>query len=385
MHGPPGAEVEIDGRRCLYFAGTAYLGLQGDPEVVRAACEAAQRYGVGAATTRTGFGNQPPTLDAEAAAARYFGQPAAIYFPSGYSAPEALVACLADPFQTIFVDEQSHYAVHDAARAAGRRTLTFRHRDPADLRARLRAELNADERPVVLSDGVFAASGRVAPVSDYLQVLAKYPGAALCLDDAHGVGVLGEHGRGTFEHFGVPPEHINNPTVKAGGPGAGAGTVPGSGAGLYACGTLSKALGGYGGIIAGSASFVERLRTTSHHYHGTSAPPAPIAAASARALQLLMEDPSPRLRLRHNTAALRAGLLRIGLDIDEQPTPVVALDLGDAELMRRVQRKLMERAIAIAYLRYAGTSEQGALRIAVSALHTPEMIDHLVSRLRESL
>src|SRR5687767_5826866 len=98
MQGPPGAEVMIDGRRCLYFAGTAYLGLQGHPQVISAACEAAQRYGIGAATARAGFGSQPPTLDVEAAAAQYFGQPASFYYPSGFAGPSILLAALADSF-----------------------------------------------------------------------------------------------------------------------------------------------------------------------------------------------------------------------------------------------------------------------------------------------
>jgi 8-amino-7-oxononanoate synthase len=369
----PGAQVVIDGRRCLYFAGTAYLGLQGDPRVVRAACDATERYGLGAATTRAGFGNQPPTVDVESAAAQYFGQPSACYYPSGYLGPAIVLSALGDTFDAAFVDEQSHYAIFDALRASARRFVRFRHRDPTDLRKKMHSDLRATERALVVSDGVFAASGRVAPVNDYLAALASFTGTSLFLDDAHGVGVLGEHGRGTLEHVGIPADQVNSFRTNRPGPR------------IYFCATLSKALGGYGGILPGDRSFIERARSASHVFDGSSAPPAAMGAGSAAALKILMDDAGPRRKLQDNVRRLRAGLLRIGLDVEDQPTPIVSLDLIDPQLMRHVQGRLMEQGIAIGYLTYAGTSERGALRIAVCATHTDEMIDHLITRLREAL
>ena len=373
MQSPPGAEAVIDGQRCLYFAGTAYLGLQSHPQVIEAACNAAQRYGIGAATSRAGFGNQPPTLELEAAAAEYFGQPAALYLASGYAAPAALLAALSETFAAVFVDEQSHYAGLEAIRATGRPMIPFRHRDPADLRRKLRSELSATQRPAVLTDGVFAATGRIAPVSEYRHLLGRYPGSCLVLDDAHGAGVLGEAGRGTLEHFGAAPPQVNQLAPQP--------TAPR----LYTCATLSKALGGYGGIIAGAGELIEQIKACSRQYEGCTAPPAPVAAASARALRLLIEDPSPRRRLAENARRLRAGLLRIGLDIEDLPTPIVAIDLGDSDLMIGIQRRLLGRGVAIGCLRYPGTGDRAALRIAVSAAHTGEMIDLLLDHLRASL
>ena len=129
MQSPPGAETVIDGRRYLYFAGTGYLGLQGHPEVIRAACEAAKQYGLGSATSRTGFGNTPPVLDVERQAARFFGSQAAIYFASGFVGVEILISFLRPWCDSIFVDECSHYAVREAARHSGLPVRTFGHCD----------------------------------------------------------------------------------------------------------------------------------------------------------------------------------------------------------------------------------------------------------------
>ena len=369
----------IDGRRVLYFAGTAYLGLQAHPEVIRAACEAGQRYGMGAATSRAGFGNQPPVLEAERAAGDYLGRAEALYLPSAYLGPEVVLAAIGGQHPALFVDEFSHYALFDALKKLGRHAVTFRHRDPVELATKLRQKLGAGQSPLVISDGVFPATGRLAPVPEYVAALSRYPGAGLMLDDAHGLGVLGDGGRGTLEHFGVEGVRVNSLDGRGAASGAGAGVRH------YDCATLSKALGSYGGIVGGEARFVERCKAASHVYEGCNAPPAPVTAAAARALRLLMDDPSPRHRLRENTRLLRAGLLRIGLDVEEDPTPVVALDLGDGPWMARVQARLLEEGVAIGYLRYPGTGERGLLRLAVSALHTGEMIEHLIQKLRRSL
>lgn len=369
MQSAPGAEAVIDGRRVLYFAGTAYLGLQGHGQVIRAACEAVQAYGIGAATSRTGFGQQPPTLEVEAAAARYFGHEAALYLPSGYMSAGVTLAALAGSFDRVFVDEQSHYAVLDALAGRDETVIRFGHRNTHDLAMKLR-ESAQGRQALVVSDGVFAATGRVAPVRDYLKLLAGYTGSALLLDDAHGMGVLGDQGRGTFDHFGVPARALNATLTDHPGPRC------------YQCGTLAKALGGYGGIVTGDEHFVARLRRASHLFGGCSAPPAAMTAASACALNLLISDPTPRLHLRQNAVALRRGLCRIGLEADDEPTPVVALDLGDEAIMRRAQARLLEMGLAIGYLKYAGTAEHGTLRIAVNALHTHEMIERLLDSLR---
>jgi 8-amino-7-oxononanoate synthase len=379
MQSPPGAVTRIDGRDYTHFVGTGYLGLQGHPDVIRAACEAAERYGIGSANSRTAFGTTPPVVDVERCAAALFGLDDAFYFASGWMGNnilvqliEILVPSYGAECGLVLVDECSHYSVFEAARVRNWPHVTFGHRDPDDLRAKLKEHLKPGQSPLVLSDGVFAATGRIAPVGEYFEILRCYPGSALCLDDAHGVAVVGENGRGTFEHAGLWRYGVN----------AVAGSAPPCPALLFS-GTLSKAVGGYGGIVPGSTEFIRRVKSRSAYFGGTSPPPAPIAAASARAIELIMADPGLRTRLWSNARLLKDGLRQLGFDVDDTPVPIVALTIGDAGNMQRVQRALMERGITVAYMAaYSGLGPEGALRIAVFATHTEEMIGQLLDELR---
>ncbi len=374
MQSPPGAETVIDGRRYLYFAGTAYLGLQGHPEVIRAACEATQRFGIGSATNRAWFGSTPPLLEVERRAAELFAAEDAFYYVSGYVGHHILLAALAERFEAIFLDELAHYSAREATRLSGRRVHSFRHRDAAELAHCLRANLRAGERPLVVSDGVFPVLGTIAPVAEYYEILRGYPGSALSIDDAHGLAVLGPNGRGTFEHTGLIERGVNG--------------IPATGRrrndspALFLCGTLSKAVGGFGGIIPGSQEFVGQLKAASHYYDGASAVPVPAAAGTARALELLLAEPGLRMRLWENVAAVKQGLRRLGLEAGDSPVPIVCLTIGTAQAMQRIQQELMHRGIVIAYAgRYSGVGEAGALRLAVFATHTAAMIEQLLETL----
>ena len=386
MQSAPGPYTVIEGRRYLYFAGTGYLGLQEHPEVIRAACEGARRYGVHSATSRNAVGNTPPVLEVERLAARFFDRDDAFYYPTGYAGNYILAGALAEQVDAIFLDELSHYSLHEAARAAQRPIFHFAHADAESLAARLRAHLPPGGRPLVMSDGVFAARGRIAPVADYAQVLCNYPGAVLLVDDAHAVGVLGEHGRGTYEHAGMYA--AANVALSAGEVSAGPASEGTSSEGprLLFCGTLSKAIGGYGGILPGNRSLLDPVVRASHWYDGASAPPAPVAAATARALELILDDPGLRTRLRGNVRMLRDGLRAMGLDVDDTPVPIVCLVLGNADNMRRIQGALQERGIWIVHRpAYSGLGPEGALRLAVFATHTEAMIGELLDALRQTL
>jgi 7-keto-8-aminopelargonate synthetase-like enzyme len=378
MQSPPGAETVIDGRRYLYFAGTAYLGLQGRADVIHAACEATRRYGVGSATNRAWFGTTPPLLDVERLAAELMGTEEAFYYVSGYVGHHILLAALAEQFQAVWIDERAHYSAQEAVRLSGRPAYAFQHRDPADLAARLKADLRPGQRPLVVSDGVFPVLGAIAPLAEYARVLREYPGAALSIDDAHGLGVLGPNGRGTLEHTGLIARGFNG-----GGDEAAASS---DGPTLWLCGTLSKALGGFGGVIPGSRAFVERLKAASHYYDAASAVPVPAAAATARAIELVLAEPALRTRLWENALVVKRGLGGLGLATDDTPVPIVCLTIGSAENMQRIQQELMRQGIVIAYAgRYAGVGPAGALRLAVFSTHTAAMIQRLLDALRALL
>ena len=373
MQGPPGAETLIDGQHYLYFGGTSYLGLAGRPEVIEAACEAARQFGIHTATSRSGFGTNPLTLAVERLAAEFFDMAGAFYFASGYVAGHILIQAVAPRCDVVLADESAHYSLIEAAHLLGKPVTRFHHRDPEDLeqklQRRLRRRTAGGRRPLLLSDGVFSLTGAVAPLDQYLRVLGDCDAATILIDDAHGFGTLGRHGRGTLEHLG-----LLGPAVNA--------EIGPAGVAIFVCGTLSKALGGFGGILPGSLGMLEQARRASHYYEGASAPPAPAAGASARALEIVLAEPQLRERLRGNVARLRAGLGGLGLAVEDSPAPIVGLSVGDAANMRRIHLSLRSAGIIVPYFAaYSGTGKEGTLRIAVFATHSEEMIDRLLAEL----
>lgn len=370
MESAPGPETVIDGRKYLYFGGTGYLGLAGHPAVVEAACAATRRYGVHTATSRHGFGTSPLLLEVERLAAQFFGAEAAFYFVSGYVANHLLVQALAGRFSVIFLDEAAHYCLAEAAALGGCLIHQFRHRDAKDLRRKLREPAKAGATPLVMTDGVFPSTGQIAPLGDYLEVLRAHGAGNLLIDDAHGFGVLGENGRGSLEHLGLWGERINQPPVP-------------DRIGIYVSGTLSKALGGFGGILAGAAGFIQQTRAASHYYDGASAPPSAAAAASAKALEIVLREPALRQQLRANIRRVRAGLRALGVAVDDTPTANVGVAIGDAANMRRIHQGLKRAGILVPYVgSYSGIGRHGLLRIAVCAGHTEAMINRMLEEIR---
>lgn len=376
MQSAPGAHIVLDGKPMLYFGGTAYTALQGDPRIINAACEATRQYGLASATSRSGIGNTPPTLDVERRAAEYFGCDDAFYFVSGYLGNAIFTRTLRGHVDIIFIDEASHFCVFEAAELLHQPLIRFKHRDVAELDRLLSEHVQPGMMPMVMTDGVFAVLGDIAPLAEYHRLLGRYDRAVLCVDDAHAAGVLGDNGRGTFEHAGLAGANTRLPLIDANP----------SGTYMLFSATLSKALGGFGGIIPGSNDFINAIKGHSRLYNGASAPTVPAAAATATALQLLMTEPAHQQNLRRNVAALKDKLRQLGLPVDDTPVPIIGLKLGDADNMRRIQRQLADNGIQIAYSpNYAGVGPEGMLRIAVFSTHTTEELDHLAEALRQAM
>lgn len=354
---PLGARVLVAGRERDYFSGTGYLGLQNHPRVLRAAVEALERYGLSTATSRGGYGEHLLYDQLESELRAFFGTTGALYFSTGYLGAAVLAQGLKARIERIFIDDWAHFSVWDGARAAGKPVVGFRHLDPGHLAEQLRAELRPGERPLVLSDGVFPISGEVAPLAELLQVVAPYNGW-VGLDDAHAVGAIGPNGRGT-------PDYWNSPAGQ-----------------WVASGTLSKALGGYGGILTGTAELLAELERNTRVTVAASPPPLPVAAASACALSIARTQPELRQQLWRNVARARAGLRALGWPLEDSPVPIICLRALPGLDLARLKDGLFERDICIAHVRnYSSTPPGGALRIAIFASHTPEQIDRLVFEL----
>jgi 8-amino-7-oxononanoate synthase len=360
---PPGPEVRLAGRPYLYFGGTGYLDLQRRPELADAADRAMRRFGLHPATSRVGFGETPPLLEAEAEAAQFFGTEAAWLLPSGWLGASVLLEVHHRAHDRLFLDHEAHFALRDAARLTGRPVTFFAHRDAASLHACLQSELQPGERPVVLTDGVFPISGTLAPLPAYLDLLRAYPEALLVVDDAHGFGVLGAQGRGSAEYHALHSDPR-----------------------LLVTGTASKALGGYGGLLPGTAAQIHHLQATSAWFAGSTPLPTPVAAATAAALRLARTEPGLRARLAANIRTVRAGLRTLGLPVADLPTPIIPIVLADAALMQRLHDRLREEGIIVPYLsRYVGLGAHGALRLAVFATHQPQHFEQLFAALRRHL
>ena len=395
MQSPPGAVTQIDGREYLYFVGTGYLGLQGHPEVIRAACEAAQQYGIGSANTRTAFGTTPPVLDVERRAAELFGLDDAFYFASGWLGNNILMRLLDAESGLIFIDEYSHYSVFEAAM---RRSRLSAARDLSPPRPR-RSSRQAEETPRAgatrrwcSATACFPPAGESLRSPSTATSCAAIRARSCCLDDAHAMAVLGENGRGTFEHAGPVAVNLPSPFGRGAGGEGGRRVAEQSVAvrpqlcppcpALLFSGTLSKAVGGFGGIIPGSREFIDRIKSAIAVFRRRQSAAGAVAAATARAIELVMADPGLRTRLWSNVRLLKDGLRRMGFDVDDTPVPIVCLVIGTAENMQRIQRELMARGIAMAYMAaYAGLGPEGGLRIAVFATHTEEMIGQLLEEL----
>jgi 8-amino-7-oxononanoate synthase len=366
MQSPLGPRVMIAGRERDYFSGTGYLGLHNHPQVTAAAVETIQRYGMATGTSRGGYGEHPVYDALDAAARAYFAAERVLYYPSGYMSAVILAQGLREHCEHIFIDDWAHYSLWDGARSTSMPVTAFRHCDPQALEEAIRRDLRPGERPLVLSDGVFPISGEIAPVPAYLKVLEAFEGGWLCLDDAHATGVLGAHGRGTLDYFGIQPAQAQVACALAGH-------------------TLSKAIGGYGGLIGGPAALIEELERNNRVTVGASPPPLPVAAASAQALTLAGEG-AARQQLWENVARARNGLCALGWPLDDTPVPILCLGARPGIDLGGLKDALFARDLCVAHVRaYSSTPPGGALRIAIFANHTAGQIERLIGAFGELL
>ena len=360
MEGPPGTETVINGRRCLYFGGTSYYTLQSNPEVLKAAHAAIDRYGMHSSTSRAsgGYGDTPLYEEVERAATKFFDTEDAAYMASGYLSNVAALQVLRQKpgFDIIFQDAMGHYSIVDFSQSFGLPVVTFAHRDPEDLAGKLKANLKPGQKPLVMSDGIFPVPGEIAPVPDYIRILEAYNGL-LWLDDSHALGVIGQNGRGTYDHFGVKGDR------------------------LFFGGTMSKAFGGYGGIIPTTAALASGIRG-GHIMAGATMPPAAAAGAAVKGIELLSAHPEWRAKLWANGKRLKAGIRQLGFSANDTVVPVVSFALPKAEDMERVHTELMNRGIIIQLSHYVGAGPAGVLRAVVFATHTDEQIDRLLTALK---
>lgn len=349
--------IVLAGRELLYFGGCGYLGLAHHPRVLAALAQGAARLGVSAGASRETTGNCVLYDQLERELALRFHCPSALLTPEGYTANFVAAQVLAREHTLALIDERSHASVFDAARAAGLRIEFWPHHDLAALERLTREH---GRQAVVACDGVQPSRGEIAP----LRAMAELCGAseaALWVDDCHGVGVVGPSGRGSLEHEGVSGERV------------------------LLTATLSKALGCYGGFVAGPQRWIDAAREHSAAYIGSTPPPPPIAAAALVALELAFDDGTRLATLRSNCALLRTGFHALGLPTPRAELPVFAFALPHPEAMGALHEHLLAQGVFAPHVRYLGSPSGGNFRIVVNAEHTGAEIERLIHGLASGL
>lgn len=350
--GPISARMTIDNRPYVNFYGAAYLALSDVPQIRTAVREIFDQGAPFAQQLPAAHGAIDPAFAAvERAGARAFATETSIYFASGYLIGSVGLASLEEPFDLIVLDDSAHFNLQDAAKLSGRPIQVFAHCDVESLRDVLRRYLLPKQRPLLLTDGAFATTGRIPPLADYAAVLEPYDGR-MFIDESHAFGVVGEHGRGAAEYCGV--ESIAN------------------------CGgTLSKAYCAQGSIVGCSASAALQARAATPARGANAGSPLSAAAATA-SLAYVAEHPELRVNLQATTDYLRMRLRQSGLDIIDSPASIVSFQCGSGADMKALQRRAFERGIYIHYSTYIGAGPDGIIRCAVFRDHSREDIDALI-------
>jgi 8-amino-7-oxononanoate synthase len=352
-----GPQAVVDGRPLLAFAGNDYLGLANHPDVVEALREGASRWGAGAGASHLVSGHQRPHEELEAALAAFVSLPRALSFCTGYMANLAVLPALAGRGDTIVADRLNHASLVDAAQLSRATVRRYPHNDIA---AAARALEGASGRKVVVTDAVFSMDGDIAPLAELLALCERHD-ALLVIDDAHGFGVLGEHGSGVLSQCGIASPRI-----------------------VY-MGTLGKAAGVSGAFVAGDPDLIEWLMQTGRSYRYTTAAPAALACALLASLRIIAAADDRRVLLAAHRAQLRRELASARWTLMPSDTAIQPLLVGGNADALALAAGLLERGIWVPAIRPptvpAGTAR---LRISLSAAHSADDLAALCSAIVEA-
>ncbi|MGF1640371.1 MAG: aminotransferase class I/II-fold pyridoxal phosphate-dependent enzyme [Rhodospirillales bacterium] len=349
-------EAVVNGRPTILVGTNNYLGMTFDPACVEAAIAAIRSYGTGTTGSRIANGTYAAHLELEQALCRFLKRRSTMVFPTGYQANLGILAGLAGPADTIFLDADSHASIYDGCRLSGATLVRFRHNDANDLDKRLRRLGDQGGCKLIVVEGIYSMLGDRAPLVEFAAVKRRH-GAYLLVDEAHSLGVLGDHGRGLAEEQGVEDEVD------------------------FVVGTFSKSLGAVGGFGASNHPGFEVLRFCSRPYMFTASSSPSNVASVAAAVRRLEEQPELRRRLWDNARALHEGLSRLGLEVASPESPVIAVRMRDEEDAIRAWNRLLENGVYVNLALPPGTpSGFCLLRCSVSAAHTSEQIGEIVRR-----
>jgi 8-amino-7-oxononanoate synthase len=356
LDAPQAAQTVVDGREVLLLSSNSYLGLCDDERLKKAAVRAIEKYGVGSGGARLTSGSYVLHQQLERELAELKHAEACLVFNTGYMANLGTIAALADTDWVIFCDRLNHASIVDGCRLSKAKLVVYKHADALDLERKLKRY--AGKWNLVATDGVFSMDGDIAPL-DRIAEIAHRHGALLMVDDAHATGVLGPHGAGTSDYFGLEPDAVD-----------------------IQMGTLSKALASEGGYVAGSRTLVDYLRHRARSFvYSTALAPQTIAVA-LEALSIIRSDAAARETLRSNSVWFRDQLRVAGFQVPDGITPIIPVLIGSADATVFFSKRLLDAGLFIPAIRpptvHEGTSR---LRISLMATHSRAMLQHAVDSL----
>jgi glycine C-acetyltransferase len=341
-----GAWIIVDGQRVLNFCSNNYLGIADHPRLKEAAQQAIGKYGVGPAAVRSIAGTLDLHVEFERRMAAFKGVEDALYVQSGFCANQAAIPPLVGKEDVIFTDQLNHASIIDGCRLSSAKIIVYEHCDPADAEAKIKEHLPQYRRGLLVTDGVFSMDGDIAPLDKLYEVCEKY-GVITMVDDAHGEGVVGRGGRGIVDHFGLHGKFD------------------------VEIGTLSKAFGVVGGVIAGKKVLVDWMRQRGRPFLFSSATTAADTAACLAAVDLLEASTELVDRLWANAKLFKAEMAKLGFNTGKSATPITPVILGENQVAQQFSRKLFERGIFAMPIVFPTVPKGTArIRVMISASHT---------------
>ncbi len=355
LESPQGAWLIVDGKKTLNFCSNNYLGLANHPRLVKAAKEAIDKYGVGPGAVRSIAGTLDLHLELEKRLAGFKRVETAITFQSGFSANLATIPALVGKEDVIFSDRLNHASIIDGCRLSRAKIIPYDHCSPEALKKALEENRADYRRALVVTDGVFSMDGDVAPLDEIYQVTRDYE-VILMVDDAHGEGVLGDGGRGIVDHFKLH------------------GKVD------VEVGTLSKAFGVVGGVVAGNPLVVEWLFQRGRPFLFSSAMTLPDVAACIESVKILEESTELVDRLWENAEYFKSEMKTLGFDTGVSTTPITPVMLGEAPLAQEFSKRLFEKGVFAMSIGFPTVPRGMArIRVMISAAHSTDDLDQALS------
>lgn len=348
LSSPQGAWLVVDGKKVLNFCSNNYLGLANDPRLVKAVQEAVARYGVGPGAVRTIAGNMELHNQLDARMAGFKGVEAAVTMQSGFSANIATIPALVGKEDVIFSDRLNHASIIDGCRLSGAKIIAYEHNSAEDLKRVLKEERGKYRRALMVTDGVFSMDGDLAPLDKLYEAVQDYDVITM-VDDAHGEGVVGRGGRGIVDHFGLHGKFD------------------------IEVGTMSKAFGVMGGVVAGKQEIVDWLKQRGRPFLFSSAMSVADVAACLASIDILEESTELVDRLWDNAKFFKAEMKALGFDTGVSETPITPVMLGEAPLAQQFSKRLYEEGVFGTAIGFPTVPKGKArIRVMLSAAHSKD-------------